>query len=576
MAPKALVADRDKAEEAAVENFLREAGLGGYADKLIEAGIDTMPELVRLSKQDCEGFGIGPAKFNRFQNALSKYNGSGGAASPSKPATVATPQSNGTATVATPQSNGTAALTFNKASFVVDHPETDNIRRFFDIQKKLGEGSIGAVYKAQSNGTGARRAIKGVRVCDMTKEEAQIFTTEVSLLREADHPNVVKLYEIFKDRRMTYLVMELCEGGELFDMLLQHYPEGYPEKTSAKMMQHILRGVQYLHGAGIVHRDLKAENFLLKYTKPDSEIKLIDFGAACRWKPGQILKESIGTPQYVAPEVLKYSYDNKCDIWSCGVLLYILLCGFQPFYGEDDTQVLDMVEAARYEFPAPEWNNVSSMAKNLVNELLRKSPKSRVDAGQALGNTWFQNAPDVDQMEAGEASSVMSKLKGFQKDKQLKKLALTMVATQLSDKDVEKLKEQFTALDKNGDGTLTSEELQEGLKGGLSGGLSPEDLKAFQELDTNGTGTIEYTEFISACVDRSSAAKKDVAWNAFCSFDVNGDGKISQEELSKVLRMGGDTKKVIDRDKVQSLISEADINGDGFVDFDEFLTMLKS
>merc|ERR1712048_1180042 len=178
--------------------------------------------------------------------------------------------------------------------------------------------------------------------------------------------------------------MELCSGGELFDRIVN--AKCFPERCAASAMQQILRAVYYMHESGIVHRDLKLDNFLLPDKGPIDKnvIKIIDFGLSTHWSPGQILKSKVGTPYYVAPQVLAGAYDNLCDVWSCGVIMYILLCGSAPFTGQTDRQIFRKVRAGEVYFQDSDWRFVSTAAKDLIKLMLKVNPLNRINSEQAL------------------------------------------------------------------------------------------------------------------------------------------------------------------------------------------------
>ena len=184
------------------------------------------------------------------------------------------------------------------------------------------------------------------------------------MLKAVDHPNILKLYEFYQDSKNYYLVTEFCTGGELFDRITDK--GSFTEAMAAHYMDQILNAIFYCHSKGIVHRDLKPENFVLDSPAEDAILKVIDFGTSSFFTEGETLKKKYGTPYYIAPEVLKKNYNQKCDLWSCGVNLYILLCGFPPFHGNTDEDIMKRVKKGIFSFPSPEWDQVSEEGKNLI------------------------------------------------------------------------------------------------------------------------------------------------------------------------------------------------------------------
>jgi calcium/calmodulin-dependent protein kinase I len=202
--------------------------------------------------------------------------------------------------------------------------------------------------------------------------------TEVHILKSVNNPNIVELLDVYEDDENVYLVMELLTGGELFDRIVNKYPNGYSEKTASILIKKIVSSIQYLHKLGVVHRDLKPENLLYASEDNDSDIKITDFGLAKIANGEVMLKTACGTPNYVAPEVLlNHGYDSSVDMWSIGVILYILLCGFPPFYSENTPELFDQIINGVYDFPSPYWDNISNSAKSLIQGLLQVDPKKK-------------------------------------------------------------------------------------------------------------------------------------------------------------------------------------------------------
>lgn len=435
----------------------------------------------------------------------------------------------------------------------------------------LGEGSYGTVSKGTHKDTGALRAIKAI---DKSKiSDASRFQVEVDIQSALDHPNIVKLYEVFTDAKRVYLVMELCTGGELFDRIVaeaeKHDGErAFDERGCATYMQQILGAMSYLHKHEYVHRDIKPENFLLQDPSEAAEIKVIDFGLAKRFVvgSGERMKTKAGTPYYVAPQVLEGNYDEKCDIWSCGVIAYILLCGYPPFYGDNDDQILKRVKKGDFEFNAADWKDVSDGAKDLIRKMLTKDPTKRPSASTMLEHPWLSSRAEAS--KGTVSRDLGSKLKKFNSTSRMKKVALTLIAQQLKDDDLKELRDCFSKLDVNKDGTLTLDEIRNGM---VTAKVDlPEDLMdVIRHLDTDGSGNIDYTEFIAATLTKKQYMKREVMWAAFRVFDKDGDGTITKAELAQILN------EQENMEYVESMVREVDLNGDGVISFEEFQAMME-
>mmetsp|Transcript_168031 Transcript_168031/g.297702 ORF Transcript_168031/g.297702 Transcript_168031/m.297702 type:complete len:499 (+) Transcript_168031:99-1595(+) len=461
---------------------------------------------------------------------------------------------------------------------VFTHTNPGRIDDYYDMDRKLlGEGSYGQVVKAKDKNTNVQRAIKAIDTSKIS--DAKRFEDEVAIQQMLDHPNIVKLFEVFKDAKRVYLVMELCTGGELFDRILEeaerHGVEGqaFDERGAANYMQQILGAMRYLHDNCFVHRDIKPENFLLQNRTRESPIKVIDFGLAKRFDKTKDppMKTKAGTPYYVAPQVLMGSYDEKCDIWSCGVIAYILLCGYPPFYGDKDEDILRRVRRGDFEFPSPDWDEISAPGKDIIEKMLTMVPEDRPTAGEILEHRWLRE--HADKPTGGIAKNLGDKLRVFRGVSKLKKVALTLIAQQLNEKDIEELKQTFQILDKNRDGTLTAQEIKEGMRQHKVS--LPEDLEeSLRLIDTDGSGVIDYTEFIAATMSTKQYLKEEVVWSAFRTFDKDGDGKITRAELMSILKDDALTQEQLEG-QIDQMMKEVDLNNDGSISYHEFLTMMQ-
>jgi calcium-dependent protein kinase len=274
----------------------------------------------------------------------------------------------------------------------------------------------------------------------------------------------------------------------------------------------------------------------------------------------------------VAPQVLAGKYDQASDLWSLGVIMYVVLCGYPPFYGETDADVLTKVRLGNFTFNAADWKNVSEDAKNLIRMLLKMNPRDRYTAEQALNHVWVKNkAPKA--ANVALQSSLVDNLRGFRSQNRLKKAALHVIASQLGESQIKALRDIFMTLDNNGDGLLTVNEMKEGLqKSGLKE-IPPDLQQIMEEVDSDGSGVIDYTEFLAATLDKKVYMAEDVCWQAFRVFDRNGDGKISKDEIANVLS-DGDVQNAAAKDMAE-IMKEIDKNGDGEIDFQEFMAMMR-
>lgn len=270
----------------------------------------------------------------------------------------------------------------------------------------LGSGHQGSVRGCIDRQTGRRYAVKSIRKSD-PHVQAEGLAREVALLREIRHRNVIQLVDVYEDAEYVHLVTELCQGGELYDKIVQKAHTGggdshdvvpcFHEHEAARIIHQILSAISYMHDRNIVHRDIKPENILFKRSTThgiddDLSITIIDFGLSRRHnhKMERPMTSLVGTPYYIAPEVIQQKYDKSCDMWSVGVVAYILLCGYPPFNGVTTDEVSASVQKGRYHFFSEEWRQTSPDVRHFVRHLLQKEPKKRMTAREALCHPWIR------------------------------------------------------------------------------------------------------------------------------------------------------------------------------------------
>lgn len=394
------------------------------------------------------------------------------------------------------------------------------IQKYYNIISDLGHGSYGMVKKVKHKHIGEERAMKIVR----KKLDSQ---NEIEILKKISHPNIISIYEIFEDSKNYYIMSELLEGGELFEEITRH--GSFSEYEAANIMKQILNAVIYMHNKNIVHRDLKPENIML-ISKSNSkfEIKIIDFGTAKLFEKGVKLTKFIGTSYYIAPEVLSESYDEKCDVWSCGVILYILLCGYPPFNGASNLDIYHAIKYSPPNFSGDEWKEVSREAVDLIKIMLNKFPQKRYSAEQCMQHKWFsmlntdessQNKdaikPKFNQLKA------INKMSKFVMENRLKQSVLQFISTQFNLKEEEKsLRQLFQQFDTEKKGYITYASFYAVLSKYF--GENESKLisdKMFENLDLDGSGEISYNEFITAIIDNRSMVTNERLEKTFKMFD---------------------------------------------------------
>jgi len=258
------------------------------------------------------------------------------------------------------------------------------VEDFYSIGKELGRGTFSIVREATHKPSQKRFAIKVIDKKYVDKDDLVLLTREIDIMKQVDHKNILSLHEIFESENEISLVIELVTGGELFFKIVEQ--GSYSEGDAAGIVIQILTGVQHLHDKGIAHRDLKPENLLCSGEQPNMTIKIADFGLSKIFAGGQKLETSCGTPDYAAPEVLlgEKAYDKSVDLWSVGVISYVLLCGYPPFYAQSQPALFEKIIQANYDFPEAEWSSISPTAKDFVRRLLVIKPSERMTVEQCL------------------------------------------------------------------------------------------------------------------------------------------------------------------------------------------------
>ena len=339
------------------------------------------------------------------------------------------------------------------------------------------------------------------------------------------------------------------------------------------IMRQLLSAVAYCHSKNVVHRDLKPENLLLDSEDKDATLKVIDFGTSHIFDSGYKIYGSIGTPLYIAPEVLSGYYTEKCDIWSCGVILYVLLSGIQPFQASNRSELFKKISQGAYKLSGSSWRSISREAKDLIRKMLVINPNERYSAIEALNHPWMQNGCE-DTVNSEEIKELLSNLSQHNAQYKLQQASLTYIVSQLvASKEKDQLQKVFIALDKDKDGKVSKEELIQGFKDYFGNNYPAEDQveAVMGQIDIDGNGYIDLTEFVIATINKKNLLSMERLVAVFNLFDLDKNGSISADEVKHVLDNGSD----IHNDQWNKIISEVDLNGDGEISLHEFMIMMK-
>ncbi|CAN1235398.1 Calcium-dependent protein kinase 11 [Linum perenne] len=445
--------------------------------------------------------------------------------------------------------------------------QTSRLRDHYVLGKKLGQGQFGITYVCTHKTSNTVYACKSISKRKLLcKEDYDDVWREIQIMHHlSEHQHVVKIKDTYEDAMFVHLVMELCVGGELFDRIVAK--GHYSEKEASKLIKTIVGVVETCHSLGVMHRDLKPENFLLDTRGDDAKLKSIDFGLSIFFKPGQSFCDVVGSPYYVAPEVLRKHYGHEIDVWSAGIILYILLCGVPPFWAETESGIFRQILHGKIDFVSEPWPNISDSAKELIRSMLEKDPKKRITAHEVLCHPWIVDdlAPDkpLD-------SAVLSRLKQFYAMNKLKKMALRVIAERMSEEEIGGLKELFKMIDTDNSGSITFEELKDGLQR-VGTELMESEIKVLMEAaDIDNSGTLDYGEFLAATLHLNKMEREDNLAAAFSYFDKDGSGYITIDELQQACKDFG-----IGGDALEEMIKEIDQDNDGRIDYEEFTAMMR-
>ncbi|XP_076766213.1 calcium/calmodulin-dependent protein kinase II isoform X23 [Xylocopa sonorina] len=379
----------------------------------------------------------------------------------------------------------------------------------YDLREELGKGAFSVVRRCVQKSTGHEFAAKIINTKKLTARDFQKLEREARICRKLQHPNIVRLHDSIQEENYHYLVFDLVTGGELFEDIVAR--EFYSEADASHCIQQILESVQHCHQNGVVHRDLKPENLLLASKEKGAVVKLADFGLAIEVQgDSQAWFGFAGTPGYLSPEVLKKEpYGKPVDIWACGVILYILLVGYPPFWDEDQHRLYAQIKAGTYDYPSPEWDTVTMEAKNLINQMLTVNPSRRITASDALKHAWICQRERV--ASVVHRQETVDCLKKFNARRKLKGAILTtMLATRnFSSRSIITKKGDGSQVKESTDSSTTIEDddVKEDKKGGVDRSSTviakePEEIrivcpiKTCSQLSTNSQCSARRQEII--------------------------------------------------------------------------------
>ena len=505
-----------------------------------------------------------------------------------------------------PSSGGGSAM---PNDFKANLSRTKSIEAYNDTYvtgKLLGQGITGSVHVVNNKTTRAEYAMKTINLSRVDKSQLKELQTEIRILKQLDHPNVVRLYETFEDKHKIKIVMELCTGGELAKRRLRK------ESQVVAVVAQVLAAILHCHNNGVVHRDLKLENILFESKATDSPVKVIDFGLSntftlvgsegvsdrmlnkrkSRGFSMKRLKEGLpsmssSTPEtemedvvaamsssspskkkqtgksnaermfattcctafYMAPEVIQGKYSKACDLWALGVITFMLLTGKAPFDGPNERSIFRKLQKGKVSYDSHIWAKISPHARVFVESLLEVDVDARWTAGQALKSPWLLQYKKSQKMTGVLTEEIIESLDKFSSYAQMKKAALMVIAHHADQEKIQQLRDAFLAMDVDNSGSITVDELK-----GLmdeAGIVDHERIEViFSELDQDSSGDVQYMEFLAATVELRCKLTYETVSEAFDHLDEKGTGYITRADLKRLL---GDSFSAAE---IRSMISQ--------------------
>ena len=472
-------------------------------------------------------------------------------------------------------SEGESYISISNKLFIDE--TNDNPTKKYEILSKLGSGSFGSVYLAKNKYTNEKVAMKQIKKSSANLLSDGEITDEIEILKNLDHPDIVRIIESFNTKNSYILITEYCEGGELFDQVKNQLSE----TQIAVIFKQVLSGLAYLHSNNIVHRDLKLENILIheieksKNTGEDLfNIKIIDFGTARIFDKKRNPQSIVGSSYYIAPEVLRQKYNKECDLWSVGVILYMFIVGHAPFDGLDDDEITTNIQRGVYRKNDKRWLRASKEVKDLIKKLLTYRPSQRLTAIQALNHPWFKITDSnilYDNVPKKDVIDCVENLLTYNINNKLEELFLAYIIHNIPrDKEAKSAIKLFKLVNENKDGKLQKKELKKTLLNFVTESfLIQNDFDdKFEMMDGNNKGYINYEEFLRACLNRKKILTDKILHYAFNYFDNDKCGFIKKNKMKKIFG------NRIDNYAIQIIFDDIDLDKDGKINFEDFKNLL--
>lgn len=464
----------------------------------------------------------------------------------------------------------------------------EDISKKYIFQEQIGTGYFGTVKLViPINDKNKKYACKSIDKSKLTIKKINNLIREIEALSMVDHPNIIKYHETYNDNRYFHIIMEYCSGGELFDRILQK--KFFSETEVCSLIFKLSSAIHHCHSLGIVHRDLKPENILYENQSDFSDIKIIDFGLSRKIRTDDDLHSIVGSPFYVAPEVLDGSYDSKCDVWSIAVITYCLLCGKPPFYSDNKDELFKKIKTQSVSFKDKIWDNISDEAKDFISSILVKNSSKRPNCKRILKMPWFQKILEEDLALNQLDPEILTQIQNFQRPRQLTKEVIRFVVKEFDTKAIEDLKRAFNILDKDKTGFVTlsllqnafnyckidinKEEIQKIYKNfNYKIRITKSDTGMLNQEEFEQEALINYSSFIAIAMDKKRLLNRNVLWEAFKTFDTDQSGYISIFNIEKAIERTGKKKSF---EEIKFMFNEVGLDLDAQISFEDFCQIIE-
>ena len=461
----------------------------------------------------------------------------------------------------------TNVISHRSSSFIFDKfSKQKDFRKKYEYKGLIGSGAFGKVrLYVDRDSKSFRYAIKTIKKNIFNKHSIESIKREIDILRSLDHPNIVKYFETYEDEYYLHIVMEYIAGDNLFRVLTDQKRFKFTERAISKIMTCLLKAVLFLHHNGIIHRDIKPENIVFVEQNNFNALKLIDFGLSIQQNARKDNRR-VGTPYYMAPEMIKGNFVYVSDVWSIGVILFIMVTGKQPFRGKSKQEVFERIKNGEYDTKSLQRSKCSKEVKDLIKKMLVNEYEKRITVECALEHIWFKQFEIDKKINLVVDQEIIESLKQFQYQNLFQKEIRFYLAKLCSDKEILKLKHAFLAIDKDNSGEIEYEEIPKVFKE-LGIEASDNELKSiFSSMDFHCDGKVNYSEFLAATISSINFNKEEKLWSAFKYFDTTDSGFITLDSVKEALK---DSGVIVDEEGLDEIFDELQKKGKK-INFNEF------